>query len=206
MSVFVVNLNNLVQGRLDMDPSTDPVTTYGDLGTPFTVSNQRQIYVAGPKRAYRLLKDGETFTDCNYWKQFTIEGGCDPARAFVHLHSDDGTIWSDVAEENTYGIGGTGTTLISGEFSLLLAEGYVDFMATYGQAARFLQVSNTNGSAVSLVGELNGDTNVTFTLVQNATQVFNVGELAITKLRLKSATAATCNFTWLASIMTPMNS
>jgi hypothetical protein len=213
MSVFVVKLNNLVQGRLDLDPTSDPLAAgttqiYGDVGTPFTASKQRQIYVAGPRRAYRLLKDGETFTDCNYWKQFaeydatSNPAGCTAERAFISVQTDDGTVWSDVEDENTYGVGNSGTTTDDAAYGTTTATGLVNFMTTYGQPARFLQVSNTNSGAVSLVGEINGDTNVTFTLTKGSTQVFNVGDLAITKLRLKSASAATCDFSWLASIRT----
>lgn len=67
MSVFRVKLNNAQQGLLDIDPSTDTSATFGMVGTPFTTSKQRQIFVAGPTNRYRLLQDGDTFTDCNYW-------------------------------------------------------------------------------------------------------------------------------------------
>jgi hypothetical protein len=198
MSVFVVKLQNLVQGRLDLDPSTDPLAagttaTYGDLGTPFATSKQRQIYVAGPHRTYRLLKDGETFTDCNYWKQYTIEGGCEPMRAFLHLHEDDGTVWSDDPVENTYGVGGAVSLTTD------LAANVITFVTTYGAPARFLQVQNLSG-AETVTGELNGDTALTFTIGVNGTHTFNVGELAITKLRLKSSGSSSAS--WLASIKT----
>ena len=69
MSVFKVKLQNVDQGLMDLDPSTHPLSsgsaaTYGQLGSPEDISLQRQIFVAGPNRTYRLLKDGETFTDC----------------------------------------------------------------------------------------------------------------------------------------------
>jgi hypothetical protein len=31
-------------------------------------SYQRTIYVMGPNKVNRKLKDGDTFTDSNYWK------------------------------------------------------------------------------------------------------------------------------------------
>jgi hypothetical protein len=203
MSVFVVNLNSAAQGQLDLDPSTDTVATYGNLGTAFTVSNQRQIWVAGPNRSYRLLKDGETFTDCNYWKQFTVDGGCAEERAFLEFAylGDDGTIWSDVPSENTYGIGGSGTADSSADTT---DDGTADstlinFMTRYGAPAKFLQVQNTGGTN-ALVGTLNGNTDLTFTLIANATQTFNVGDLAVTKLSLVSTSGTT--FSWIASIRT----
>ena len=80
MSVFKVQLNNIEQGLLDLDPSTHPLAssspsstpaTYGVLGEPFgeafpnsgDASLQRQIFVTGPNLTYRLLSDGEQFTD-----------------------------------------------------------------------------------------------------------------------------------------------
>ena len=70
MSVFQVELNNVEQGLLDLDPSTHPLATgsgsepatYGVLGEPFGEafpnsggsSLQRQIFVTGPNLTYRL--------------------------------------------------------------------------------------------------------------------------------------------------------
>jgi hypothetical protein len=61
MSVFRVNLNNSVQGTLDLNPATT---------AEFVTSVQRTVYVTGPNKIYRKLADGDTFTDCNYWKKF----------------------------------------------------------------------------------------------------------------------------------------
>ena len=52
MSVFRVRLTNNRQGLLDV------------------YDNQRTAYIMGPNRINRVLKDGEVFTDCNYWKRF----------------------------------------------------------------------------------------------------------------------------------------
>jgi hypothetical protein len=155
MSVFQVQLNNIKQGLLDLDPSTHPLAggshtspvTYGQLGTPFTISKQRQIWVAGPNRRYRLLKDGDTFTDCNYWKQFEYPQ-CPLERAFIHTIDDDGSIYSDVPEENTFVKGATVT------LSTSLADTVVDFVNTYGGPAKFLSVQNLAGSSINVTGEL----------------------------------------------------
>jgi hypothetical protein len=171
MSVFQVTLQNTKQGRLDIDPTT---------GVPFVTSKQRQIWIAGPHGTYRLRKDGDVFTDSNYFKQY-----CYPQMslesAFLTCTTDDGSIYSAVPEENTFAVGGTFT----------LATAYngtnkIDFVTTYGSPAKFLQVTN-NDAAIAITGELNGDTNVTFTLAAGETQVFNSGDLAITMIRLKSA-------------------
>jgi hypothetical protein len=175
MSVFKVKLANVGQGRLDIDPTT---------GVPFEVSHQRSIYVAGPGRKYRKLKDGETFTDNNYWKQFTAEVAGYEA-AFIEVVSDDGSVYSDIPEENTFAIGKTfdlDTTFTD--------DNIVDFVDTYGGPARFLQVTNTSGSSYTVTGEVNGDTNVVFTLAQGETQVFNTGDIMITLLKLKGSNVA----------------
>lgn len=198
MSVFKVQLNNTQQGLLDLDPSTDTSTTYGQVGSPFAISKQRQMWVAGPNRRYRLLKDGESFTDCNYWKQFaypqtTLE------KAFISVTTDDGSTYSDIPDENTFTKGATVT------LSTSFADTVIDFVTTYGGPARFLSVQNLAGSSINIVGELNGDTNVTFTIAQGETMMFNQGDLMITMLRLKSA-SSTPNASWIASISSTCNS
>ncbi len=198
MSVFQVQLNNVNQGLLDLDPTTDtPGHVYGQLGSHFAVSHQRQIYVAGPNRTYRLLKDGEQFTDCNYWKRFAYPQMAHD-QAFISVVTDDGSVYSDIAEENTFAVGNTATltTALSGTV--------IDFVNTYGGPARFLQIQNLDGTK-SVTGELNGDVNITFTLNAGESQIFNNGDLAITLLRMKTS-AATSSASWIASVRSVCNS
>lgn len=203
MSVFRVKLQNIKQGLLDLDPSTHPVAagsaaTYGQLGSAFGTSLQRQMWAAGPNRTYRLLVDGATFTDCNYWKQFAYPQ-TDYEYSFIEVVTDDGSVWSDVPEENTFLVGS----------SFTLATSYnttnkIDFVNTYGGPATFLQVQNNDGS-IAITGELNGDTNATFTLAAGASQIFNNGDIRITQIRLKSA-SGTPSATVLASVRSVCNS
>jgi hypothetical protein len=197
MSVFQVKLQNVKQGLLDIDPSTDSSTTYGMVGSAFTTSKQRQIFVAGPNRTYRLLRDGMTFTDCNYWKRFAYPQVSYEA-AFINVVSDDGSIFSDIPEENVYVKGATVT--LSTSFS----DTVIDFVTTYGAPAKFLSVQNLDGS-IKIVGELNGDTNVTFTVLAGDTMMFNQGDMVITMLRLKGA-SGTPSASWVASIQSTCNS
>lgn len=190
MSVFRVKLQNVKQGLLDLDPTTDTSSTYGALGTPFTASKQRQIFVAGPNRSYRLLVDGATFTDCNYWKRFAFPQVTQEA-AFIEVVTDDGSVYSDVPSENTFAAGATETLTTSYD------DTEIDFVTTYGGPARFLQVQNLDATQ-TVMGELNGDTDVTFTLGVGETQIFNQGDLAITYLRLKSSGSSDAS--WIASI------
>jgi hypothetical protein len=196
MSVFKVKLQNVKQGLLDIDPSTHPLATgsaatYGNLGSPFMVSKQRQIWVAGPNRKYRLLKDGEQFTDCNYWKQFAFPQTTHD-KAFIEVVSDDGSVYSDVPEENVFSKGATVTLTTN------FADTVIDFVTNYGGAARFLSVQNLDGT-INIIGELNGDTNITFLVAPGETFMFNNGDMSITMLRLKAA-SGTPQASWIASI------
>lgn len=202
MSVFKVQLQNIAQGRLDINPTTDPnasgsVALYGNVGQPFAVSLQRQMWAAGPNRRYRLLKDGATFTDCNYWKQFAFPQTT-YERAFIAVVSDDGSVYSDVPSENVVSKGATVTltTAFSGTV--------IDFVTTYGGPATFLSVQNLDAS-ISIFGELNGDTNVTFKVLAGETMMFNQGDMVITLLRLKSA-SGTPQASWIAAVKSTCNS
>jgi hypothetical protein len=197
MSVFQVKLNNNSQGRLDLDPSTNTSETYGALGTPFSTSKQRSIYVAGPNRSYRKLNDGDTFTDCNYWKRFTSEV-MGAEHSFIEVVTDDGSIYSDVAEENTFSVGAT--EVLSTSF----ADTVVDFVTDHGGPAKFLMVQNLDAS-IKITGELNGDTNITFLIGAGETMMFNQGDMVITMLRLKGA-SGTPSASYIASIKSVCNS
>lgn len=197
MSVFKVQLQNVKQGLMDLDPSTDTSATYGALGSAFSVSKQRQIFVAGPNRRYRLLKDGDTFTDCNYWKQFAYPQVA-YEHAFISVLTDDGSVYSDIPEENVTTVGGTET------LSTDYADTIIDFVTTYGGPAKFLQVQNLDGS-IKITGQLNADANITFTLAAGESQIFNQGDLLITILKLKSA-SATPSASWIAGIKSTCNS
>ncbi len=200
MSVFRVKLNNVDQGKLDLDPSTHPAGGgYGDLGTAFTVSKQRQVYVMGPKKINRLLKDGETFSDCNYWKRFAYPQ-VPYDQAIVEVVSDDGSVYSDVEEENTFVVGQSFDSVATSYNDT----NKIDFVNTHGGPAKYVQISNTHAS-YTLTFELNGDTNATLTLAASSSQIFNSGDLAITQVRLKSSSAGG-TATILASVKSAVNS
>lgn len=182
MSVFKVKLNNGTQGKLDVNPDT---------GTTFGISKQRQIYVAGPNRKIRILSDGDVFTDCNYWKRFTKEF-MGEENAFIEIVSDDGSVYSENSEENTYSVGNTLSVTTS--FSATV----IDFMDLYGSPARFLMVQNIDNS-IPITGELNGNSGVTFIVGPGETMMFNQGDVVITKLRLKSD-SGNPSVTYIASV------
>jgi len=176
MSVFRVAVNNKAQGVLDTDPSS---------GAQKVPSIQRTIYVAGPNRRVRELKDGTTFTDSNYWKKFAFPQ-CSLENQIVEVISDDGSIWSDIDSENTFPKVYT--------LSVLAATTYVDNVANIlsdtGGYAVYAQIAN--GGAGSVMVKINGLSSAIFELAGGDTQIFNNGDLTITQLSFdNSASGAT---------------
>ncbi len=167
MSVFRIKLNNAVQGNLDFDPST---ASPGNLGTQMDPSIQRGVWVSGPGRINRLLLDDGTFSDCNYWKRFAYPQ-VPLSEAFIEVITDDGSVYSDIPSENTFAV----TRSYTGS-----ATDTLDFVGTYGSPAVFVQIDNTGAAAITV--ELNGDATATFTMAAGDTQVFDNGDLVITKL------------------------
>lgn len=183
MSVFKVKLNNINQGKMDLDPSTASSISgldHSQLGSQFTTSKQRTIYVTGPGRTYRKLSDGEQFTDCNYWKRFAYPQ-VPLEEAFIEVVTDDGSVWSDVASENTY----------PKVYNLAVAAGtdyednVVDILGDTGGHAVFVQIANQGSTAVRV--RVNGVADAIFDLGSSETQVFNSGDLSVTKLEFLNA-------------------
>lgn len=194
MSVFRVKLSNAKQGYLDINPAT---------GLPMTTSIQRTIYVAGPKNINRKLADGETFTDCNYWKKFAYPQ-LSLDEAFIEVVTDDGSVYSDVEEENTYPLVSDvtvthGTTYTSDGNT-------VDFLGDNGSSATFVQIANNGSTAVKV--KLNGSSTAIFDLGGGETQVFNNGDLQITKLQFSNTLSggSTATVQVLASLKSVINS
>lgn len=178
MSVFRVKLANAVQGKLE----TNPVT-----GLPFTTSVSRTINVTGPRRIQRQLKDGETFTDSNYWKRFAYPQ-LSLADAFIEVVTDDGSVYSDVESENVYPVvwaPGTSGVVASGE-TYDDTNMALDIVATYGGPAMFVQIQNTDSSNAIKI-KLNGSTSAILTLQANSTQIFNSGDLVISKIEFDNS-------------------
>src|SRR3954469_4535762 len=103
MSVFSVKLTQGVgrtaQGFLD------PSVVSG-------ASIQRTIYAPGPNKINRVLFDGQTFTDVNYWKRFAYPN-LPHDQAFINVVTDDGSVWNDFSQDNSYPVSYT-STLVNG--------------------------------------------------------------------------------------------
>lgn len=182
MSTFRVKLSNPSQGLLDIDPST---------GLPFVTSKQRTIMVTGPKRIQRQLSDGETFTDSNYWKRYAYPQ-LPLNEAFIEVVSDDGSVYSDVASENTFPVvwkPGTNGTLANGATWTSTNMAY-DIVAAHGAPAVFVQISNTDATTADAAKvRLNGT--AILTVPADSVQIFNAGDLQITKIEFDNTASGT---------------
>jgi len=166
MSEFRVKLNNSKQGTMDVNPATQ---------SQFSTSVQRTIFVQGPGRKYRKLFDGQTFIDCNYWKQFAYpQVGED--QAFIEVVSDDGSVYSENPAENNFPSVYTLTVSPSSAYE----DNIIDISGDTGSFSNFVQITNFGENQINI--RLNGLDSAVFVLGQSETQVFNSGDLLITKL------------------------
>jgi hypothetical protein len=184
MSRFKVALNNASQGTLDVSPSLGG-------GVQMQPSLQRTVYVMGPRKINRELKDGMEFTDCNYWKRFcsytnTVGGLADEQTAILTCIYDDGTVYSDDPSENVYPKARTFEVANADVFAD--EHNVYDIVGTYGQPAIFVELVNQDAQNVQV--KLNGDTGAIFTLGASDTWVFNHGDLQVTKVELAGTAAS----------------
>lgn len=182
MSEFKVALNNIDQGKLDTNPST---------GLQFNPSIQRGMFVAGPNGVYRELIDGTTFTDCNYWKRFAYPQ-CSYENAIVEVISDDGSVYSDNPEENSFPVVTNVTTVTT---SIVEA---INYLTLYNSFASFVQITNNGGADV--VCELNGLSSAHLTIATGNTQTFNNGDLQITSLGFSAASDGATSIQIIAGV------
>lgn len=189
MSVFRVALNNTQQGLLDLDPSTasaGAVTGQG-LGDQMNPSIQRGVYVMGPNRINRLLIDGDTFTDCNYWKRFAYPQ-VPLDEAIVEVLTDDGSIYSDVPEENTYPLSYDRSIAVNDTYG----DNEIDIAFDTGGYAVFTQITNQEaaGSGLDVKVGLNGSIgspSAIFDLDAGDTQIFNAGDLSVSLIQFDNS-------------------
>jgi hypothetical protein len=197
MSVFQVTLNNINEGQMDLQYNA----TYPH-GTPMTTSLQRTIYINGPHRVNRELKDGMTFTDCNYYKQFCLYDpvlnpqGCTQDKVILTCISDDGSIWDEV--DNTSGAAPLAFAATGTSYSL-------NVLSTYGAYATFCQISNFNGTTgqganEALVVTLNGGAAV-FSIPAGSDQLFDKGDLLIGSISLALPSGASSGSVLNAQIL-----
>ncbi len=173
MSVFQVQLNNIAQGVMDLNPAT---------GGQMRPSLQRSMWVTGPNRSYRELFDGQTFTDNNYWKKFCYPQ-CSLADAILVCTSDDGSVYSEVASENTFPRVYT-VTCVGGS---AYAANVVDVVGDNGGPAYSASLENTGSQGVKV--KMNGLSTAIFDLAADATKSFDLGDAPITRLEFNNTSS-----------------
>ncbi len=178
MSIFKVKLTQ-GQGRTAQG-YLDPSVVNG-------ASIQRTVYVPGPNKTNRVLFDGQTFTDVNYWKRFTY-----PTlpfdQAFIEVVTDDGSVWNDFSQDNTYPVSYS-TTLLAGSTYTSSTSGAnrtsFDILTDNGSPAIFTQIINTTTGTDTVTVRINGV--ATFPLQAGSSQVFDKGDLLVTKIEFDNS-------------------
>lgn len=172
MSVFKVCLTEGVgrtaQGYLD------PSVVNG-------ASIQRTIYAPGPNKINRALFDGQTFTDVNYWLRFSYPT-LPYDQAFISVVTNDGSVWNDFYPENQFPRSYT-LTVVGGS---TYASNVVNVLSDNGSPAIFTQITvTTAGSAPNF--RINGLSNAILPIAGGTTQVFDKGDLPITKIEIDNS-------------------
>jgi hypothetical protein len=175
MSVFRVRLSNSRQGLLDVH------------------DNQRSAYITGPNRINRKLKDGETFVDCNYWKRFAYPQ-VPLEEAFIEVVEDDGTVYSDQVQDNTYPKVYNITAAAGSSFG----DNRADIEGESGSFALFAQITNRGDEAVRV--RINGLDSAVIDLPGGSTQVFNVGEMTIALVEVENPSGKSVEVQMVVSI------
>ena len=187
MSLFKVQLNNSVQGKLDINPQT---------GLQFDPSIQRTAYITSCSGKIMEMADGTQFYGSNYYKQFVAEptGTATEETSFLEILEDDGSVYV-VGETANIPIVSSVTTVTT---SYVTA---VDYLTNYNGVANFVQITNNGASAVNV--KLNGSTAAVFSLDSSSTQVFNNGDIQVSTIALSAATAAAASVQIIAGVHIP---
>jgi hypothetical protein len=190
MSTFKVKLTQGDQGKLDEN------------GVSTGISKQRTVYVMGPHKTNRLLKDGDTFTDSNYWKRFAYPQ-VTRDQAIVEVVSDDGSVYVDgpagEPDVSTFPVV-YDLTVVNGT-TYGDANTYADILTDYGSHAVYCQVKTTTNNVKM---KINGS--AILDVLTSAVQVFNPGDLDITKLEFANTSGGTATVQILVSVVSKSTS
>lgn len=185
MSVFKVKL-------ADFNTPTDAKA----FGSASHQGMQRSVYITGPKKMVRILKHGDQFTDCNYWKRFAYPQ-LPLNEAFIEVVTDDGTEWDDsVGAVNAFPVvyniaaANNSTYTTAGNAAAILTD--------HGSTSLFCQITNKHAT-VAVKIKLNGS--VIMDLPAASTQVFNAADLPISLIQVdNTGGGATVNVQVVASV------
>jgi len=219
MSIFRVKLNQGVgrtaQGFLDhsraympgqvsnaqltvsgVDLRTGPVavgfTDPDSDGYQFSI--QRTIYLPGPNKTNREVRDGDTFQDVNYFKRFcaTPVGPLSTTDAILECVEDDGSVWDD---------SNPGNNTFPKSYSLTVASGstygsnVANILQDNGSPATFTIINVVGGGGTAPTFRFNGLTSATLPIAVNTSVTFDKGDLSITKIEVDNSQSGSANIT-----------
>lgn len=173
MSIFRVKLTNSNQGLL-------------------SGADQRSVFIMGPNKTNRVLKDGETFTDVNYWKRFAYPQ-VSLEDAFIEIVSDDGIPYFDNQQINypkVYDL----TALAGSDYD----QNEANIIGDTNGSAVFAQITNKGQEDVKI--KLNNQNDAIIDLPAGSTQVFNAGDVAISNVKIKNDSISNIDVQILVSI------
>lgn len=173
MSVFRVKLTNSNQGLL-------------------SGANQRSVFIMGPNKTNRVLKDGDTFTDVNYWKRFAYPQ-VSLEDAFIEIVTDDGIPYLDHQQVNFPKVYD-----INAEANSDYDENQADIIGETGGSAVFAQITNKGSEDVKI--KLNNKTDAVIDLPAGSTQVFNAGDVFISSIKIKNESSSSVDVQILVSV------
>ena len=161
-------------------------------------SIQRTMYCMGPNKINRKLKDGDTFTDCNYWKRFSYPT-LPYNEAFIEVVSDDGSVYID-GQVSTFLH--TYDKTVLGNSAFTDSGNTIDVLGDNGGPALWATIT-TNAD---IVVEVNGVTTSDFTVSANTTHSFNQGDVLINTLALKRTASGSATVEVVFGVQSVCNS
>ena len=180
MSTFRVKLTNSVQGKL-------------------SGASQRSVYVMGPNRINRILKDGDVFQDCNYWKRFAYpQTSLDDA--FIEVVDDDGIQYIDHETTNFPKVFN-----VIADSNSDFPDNKADIHGSTGGFAVFAQITNEN-SEENVKIRLNESDDAIIDLPAGSTQSFQAGDVSISTIEVKNESESEVRVQILVSISVIPNS
>jgi hypothetical protein len=157
-------------------------------------SGQRSAYIMGPNKVNRLLKDGDTFRDCNYWKRFAYPN-VSLEESFIEVLEDDGIQYVDNQNNNFPKVYNIAT-----EAESTFTDNVADILGDTGGYAHFTQITNRSDSSEIRI-RLNESSEAIFLLPAGSTQSFDAGDVSISKIEIENNNEEQVEVQILVSIM-----
>ncbi len=139
--------------------------------------DQRSVWIMGPDRVNRELKDGAVFDDVNYWKRYAYPQ-VPLDEAIIEVVTDDGIEWLDDRQTNfprVYDITAAGGSAFSTNIA--------DILSTTGGYAVFAQITNKS-TTQDVTLRLNKDDSAIIDLPAGSTQSFQAGDVSISTIEI----------------------